>query len=638
LAIAVAALAAAALPATSSASAQKVFKGSTAPFAHGAAARPARGRMDVSVALRWRNEHELNSLDRAVSDPSSASYGNYLSTEEFRSRFSPTAARVATVRRYLRSQGLQVGRVSASRMLIDASGSTQAVERAFHTHLARYSVDGKLRRGASRPASMPSKVARGVRGILGLNEVTYHHFSHASAPPPPAFVNAGPCSHYWGEVFSSNAVPHAYGRAQPFAPCGYDAQDLQSAYGVDTALEDGFTGSGQTVGIVDAFAAPTIVTDVNEYSSRHGLPPASISQTILPGNCQYGCHGAQGWYGEETLDLEAVHSMAPGANIAYYGAVDNSSKALLDALSTAVDDNVDEVTNSYGSLGEQDTTAAIRAQEDVAREAIAQGTGLYFSSGDNGDEHTYLGYVSADYPSSSPRVTSVGGTSLGVGPTGKRSFETGWGTKKTVLVGKPGSPNAHWAPAPPGPFLYGSGGGTSRLFREPGYQDHVVPLKLSTKYGSRNRVQPDLSMDGDPTTGMLVGETQTFPNGKVRYGEYRIGGTSLSSPLLAGYIADASQLAGNRLGFINPALYDLARGDSPAIRDVRSPRTQIAALRNDFNNGVNSNDGTTISLRSMNFDTSLHTEPGYDNVTGLGVPGSRGSLMEALAGHPFQAP
>jgi len=158
----------------------------------------------------------------------------------------------------------------------------------------------------------------------------------------------------------------------------------------------------------------------------------------------------------------------------------------------------------------------------------------------------------------------------------------------------------------------------------------VVPYRLADRFGGLNRVVPDLSMDGDPTTGMLVGETQTSPNGAVKYGEYRIGGTSLSSPLLAGYMADANELAATRLGFINPALYALSGG--PAIRDIRSPRSQIAALRNDFNNGANASDGMTISLRSFNFDSSLRTTPGYDNVTGLGSPAAGAALMYALAG------
>jgi subtilase family serine protease len=207
----------------------------------------------------------------------------------------------------------------------------------------------------------------------------------------------------------------------------------------------------------------------------------------------------------------------------------------------------------------------------------------------------------------------VGGTSLGVGPTGNHRFEVGWGTHIALL----GS-NGRWQPHPPGPFLYASGGGTSRLFGEPGYQKGVVPPKLATRFGGHGRVLPDISMDGDPNTGMLVGETQTFPDGHVAYSEYRLGGTSLSSPLFAGYMALANQNAGFHIGFANPALYALA--GSGAIRDVRPSLTQLAALRNDFNNGADGSDGTHISLRTFDRAGTLHTKKGYDDLTGLGSP------------------
>jgi subtilase family serine protease len=217
----------------------------------------------------------------------------------------------------------------------------------------------------------------------------------------------------------------------------------------------------------------------------------------------------------------------------------------------------------------------------------------------------------------------VGGTSLGVGPLENHLFELGWGTRLTVL-GKHG-----WKPKPPGGFLYGSGGGTSPLFNEPGYQLSVVPRRLATRYGGRSRVVPDISIDGDPNTGMLVGETQTFPGGHTRYGEYRLGGTSLSSPLMAGYMALANQVAGSRLGFINPALYELY-GEG-VIRDIRPAQTRVAAVVGYFNNGVDSSDGKEIQLRTFDHDSTLRTKPGYDNVTGLGSPAGD-SLIEALAG------
>lgn len=81
----------------------------------------------------------------------------------------------------------------------------------------------------------------------------------------------------------------------------------------------------------------------------------------------------------------------------------------------------------------------------------------------------------------------------------------------------------------------------SSLFAEPFYQRRAVPSALAQGH----RASPDIAMDGDPQTGMLIGETQTFPDGRVRYSEYRIGGTSLSSPLYAGIEALADQAAGH---------------------------------------------------------------------------------------------
>jgi subtilase family serine protease len=616
-------------------SSRKTLKHSVSTFAKPAkSVGSAHGNVPVAVALRWRHSAELRRFDAAVSDPSSSSYRHFLSASAFRARYSPDANRVEAVKSFLRSHGFRITGLSTSRVLVNAVGSVSAAERAFGTRLENYRVGHRVLRGTATKVSLPASVSGDIAGVVGLDESVYHHLSHA-APPPAAFRNARPCSKWWAQNFSANRtprnhrVPHAYGAAQPFAPCGYTPAQLQGAYNVDDAIGAGNSGGGVTVGIIDAFAAPTIVADVNQYSSLHGLPPVSSTQTISPDECRVGCgpNSQGGWYGEETLDWEAVHSMAPDAAIHYYGAADPSAKALLDSMSTALDDNdADYLTNSYGSLGEQ--IATVNAQEEIFQQAIAQGVGIFFSSGDNGDEHTTIGYVSADYPSSSPLVTSVGGTSIGVGPQNGRTFETVWGTHRTDLKGEPGSPNARWAPRPPGPFYYGGGGGTSRIFGEPSYQDGIVPSSLTGMYGGDNRVTPDLSLDGDPTTGMLVGETQTFPSGKKKYSEYRIGGTSLSSPLLAGYVADAGDEANARLGFINPALYSLADSDPELFNDVVPSPTKLAAVRADYVNGVNSKDGIAFTLRSIDRDSSLKTAPGYDDGTGIGSPAD--GLIDAL--------
>jgi subtilase family serine protease len=127
---------------------------------------------------------------------------------------------------------------------------------------------------------------------------------------------------------------------------------------------------------------------------------------------------------------------------------------------------------------------------------------------------------------------------------------------------------------------------------------------------------------------MLVGQTQTFPDGTVKYGEYRIGGTSLSSPLMAGVMALADQQAGHPHGFANPALY--AQYGTNAYRDTVAPDQPIAVVRNDYNNGVDDGDGITTSLRTFDQTQSLHTTPGYDDVTGVGSPNGQ-KFLDALA-------
>jgi subtilase family serine protease len=130
-------------------------------------------------------------------------------------------------------------------------------------------------------------------------------------------------------------------------------------------------------------------------------------------------------------------------------------------------------------------------------------------------------------------------------------------------------------------------------------------------------VVPDISVDADPTTGMLVGETQTFPDG-VYYDQYRIGGTSLASPLFSGLVADANQLDHFDHGFLNPVLYQFT-SRTGAIKDV----THVGggAVRVDYVNGVDATGGEVRSVRTFDFTgLTIHTTPGYDRVTGLGTP------------------
>ena len=146
-----------------------------------------------------------------------------------------------------------------------------------------------------------------------------------------------------------------------------------------------------------------------------------------------------------------------------------------------------------------------------------------------------------------------------------------------------------------------------------------MPNNLATSLGQpKRRVVPDVGMVGDPNTGFLVGQTQTFPEG-VSYDEYRIGGTSLSSPLFAGVMALADQQAGVHHGFANPFLYSLA--GSAALRDIK-PGPKSAVVRRNYANSVDASAGfANPTVRTIDADLqSLRTLNGYDTLTGLGAP------------------
>ena len=587
---------------------------------------PPAELVDLAVYMSWRDPAEVSALAEAVSDPASERYGHYLSARDFRERFAPEQADVDAVAAWLRGVGLQVVDIPANRHYVAAEGTVARVEAAFGIGLARYHVGDRMLRGPTAVPSMPA--LHGVVAVGGLDEggaeMRPDHET-TDAPAPAGFVNAPPCSAWWGQRLATE-VPPAYGAVQPYVPCGYTAASLRSAYDLDRAARRGLDGRGQTVAVTDAYASPTIRDDVDRVSRTHGVQPLAAGQLteVLPPprptpqtvHCDAGA-----WYGEESLDVEAVHLLAPRANVVYAGARDCSNLALDEAITTVLDGELAQVvTNSWGTPGEDTGPGQLAAFADTFLQAAIEGIGVIFASGDNGDQVARRGVRSVDFPAAAPWVTAVGATSLGIGEHGERVFETGWGIDRTGLDG------GAWT-SPPGSFLYGSGGGTSRVFAQPRYQEHAVPAALARYFGGhRARTVPDLAMDGDPNTGIIVGVTQAFPGG-VRYGEYRIGGTSLAAPLVAALELLADQRAGMHHGFLNPALYRL-RG-SGALRDVLALPGPMAMVRADYVNRVDASAGVTYSLRTLGQTHSLHTARGYDDVTGLGTP--RGmAFIEAL--------
>jgi len=223
-------------------------------------------------------------------------------------------------------------------------------------------------------------------------------------------------------------------------------------------------------------------------------------------------------------------------------------------------------------------------------------------------------------------------------PGWARSFEVGWQTALAPATGTlaPADVNARryafTGTIGAAAFQFGGGGGISRVFPQPSYQqgitDKAVDGSDPSLTGTDGRAVPDISALADPSTGFLVGQTQAFTSGTY-YDEYRIGGTSLAAPLMAGMAAVANQKAGQDLGFLNPRIYAAYTQAGGTIYDVdeadlNSPAeygTTPQLFRVNFVDSESAAGGRSYSLRTLESpNQSLQSVRGYDTATGVGTP------------------
>jgi subtilase family serine protease len=616
-------------PATASTPSRHLLAGSAPRWvshARTVGATPKRQQIAFGVLLHMRNQAAAARTLQAVSEPTSTAYGRWLTNAQFDARYAPARSQVVAVQRWLRAQGFAVTKTFRSGMYVQATGSAAQVERTFGTALRQYDYKGAtLRSNASPlslPAATPASVTGAIAGIVGIDQgsALKQPANTLPGPPPGARYGVQPCSRYYGQKIARNK-PKANGKHRPYVVCGYGPQQYQAAYGESHLLAHGINGHGTTVAITDAYAAPTILKDAQIYNRVHHQPKFTRGQfrQITPAPNGYGHEqlcGPQGWYGEETLDVEAVHAMAPGAKVVYIAGSDCLS-GLDNAWAGAIDNHVaDVITNSWTD-GTDDISLLGQAYVDFynqfSLEAALTGITVNFSSGDDGDHTaggTDLSAKTVEFPADVPFVTGVGGTSVEIGRHGRWLAEFGWQTAYSPLT------DGAWGPAE---YNSGGGGGTSVLYKQPWYQKGKVPTSISEYYGSTPmRAVPDISMPGDPNTGFTVGETQVFPNGTY-WDQYRIGGTSLSSPLLAGVVAVANQAAHHKLGFINPLYYHLL--GTRALHDIVAPHRPATEVRTDFVNFLNAAQGKMFRLQTIDVQTStLHSTRGYDAETGVGTP------------------
>jgi subtilase family serine protease len=567
----------------------------------------ASTKVSFNVVLRLRDAAGAAKLAVAVSNPSSSSYGHYVTPAQFNAAYAPTTDQVAQVRSFLSGAGIQVTGVAAGNRWVHAIGTARQVEAAFATTLRTYRYKGHTLREPASLLSVPASLAPMISAVVGVGtEDTLRRPASmprtGDGPVSPAATSpnaTASCSTYWNQ--HQQTGPAAFGKTSfPTTNCGYSPAQLRSAYGVASSVSSGDIGTGVTVAIIDAYASPTMLTDANAYSAHWGEPQFAPGQytetTFTPFANQSACGGEAGWNQEESLDVEAVHGMAPGANVHYIGASDCGT-GLDDAINFVIQNHAaDIVSNSWGGVGEPGSTSEIATEHSMFVQAAAEGIGFYFSTGDDGDNVLLHGlpHPEPDYPSSDDTVTAVGGTSLAVTSSGGYNFETAWGDDVDPVSG------SAYQLVLPGTFQFGGGGGVSRLFVQPSYQASTVPSSLAKLNGSTPmRVIPDVAAVADPELGFLIGFQGAFEV---------IGGTSLACPVIAGLQALASQGRMVPIGFANPELYALGQS-SGAFHDVKAPTSTVAIMT-----------PSRSALITLGKDTSLTATTGYDDTTGLGSP------------------
>jgi subtilase family serine protease len=363
--------------------------------------------------------------------------------------------------------------------------------------------------------------------------------------------------------------------------------------------------------------------------------------------------------------------MAPEAFIIYVGGACDAADSpdggvAVEPIYEIIDNRLaDVISNSWLWNGEADVPPG-RLKTDNAEfmQAAAQGMSVLFASGDDGDLTRQAlccfggpnPIASGSWPADSPYVTAVGGTSLLLKNASGEKSEFGWAFYQSIFTTPPVLNSAGTVVTDQGwgPFVWagGSGGGPSLVMLQPWYQKEVVPLVFATQtylsggntvaLDPPRRVTPDIAMLADVETGFLVGET--FPiftppvdpgctalSKTEEYCEYKFGGTSLATPLLAGILALANEkrFSNGRqpVAFVNPALYRMRSGDigsNAAIFDINAPTEPVGSLIvipgiiggfETIDSDIDAN-GNVVE----NADSTLRSRPGYDNVTGLGVP------------------
>ncbi len=541
-------------------------------------ATPVRTVTNISfpLVLAPRDPAEIQKLLIEQQTPGSPEYHHFLAKGEFATKFAPRTSARTLVVTYLRGFNLRVRTNSRSPFVLSVAGSTAQIQKAFHARIASFKLRGAINSQFTTPAMLPADVGHAIAGLYSMNSVASPH-SYAVVNAHDA-TPATTCS-------SASAAASADG--------GYDALSQAQAYGLTAAYAKGFTGVGQRIAVYEL--APYISSALSTYFSCYGISP---TVNYIPVDAPNG--GVQGAtcpsypqpcdMSEPNLDIEEVGALAPGAIIDVYSAPNDSWGPLQAYTQIAADDRDSIVTTSWGNC---EADSSPQSEAPIFDQMALQGQTVFAASGDSGSTDCYgdatrhAGSLAVDDPGSQPTVTSVGALTVPWQNTIQNSFspanESVWSSGRQ-----------------------GSGGGKSAVWPRQSWE--VAPGVAS----SDTRSVPDISVMGDPNTGFVMYDGSWS----------QIGGTSIGSPLMAALTAVAAQscsptASGNRLGFLNPTLYRMAR---------------MGVGLDDITRGHND------TLYGGPLSTSFYPATrGYDMASGLGAPNATTFLAGLCAPSPSSA-
>jgi len=472
----------------------------------------------MDMVLNVRNPSSFNACLASLNDPTSPNYGHYLNQTTLKP-YLPTPGQIASLSGFLTRNGFHVAS-GFSPLVLQLTATTADVESTLNVKLNLYSnsTSGKHKYyGVNADPSLPSNFATLVNGIQGLD-------NYSTVIPAES-----PCS-------------------SPYCP-----QGVQVGYGLSSLYSSGFNGAGQSVAIVDVPGDPNIQSALNTFDSQYGLPATTISLYYPDGTP--GSYDPA-WASETAMDVEAVHSIAPGAQIVLlydtgdlmnsvdYVATNHLAKIVSNSWTYSCGDgfSCSDTELSSALVSSVDTRLALDA---------AQGLTILFASGDEGakPDGSNLG---TEFPSSDPNVLAVGANNLALSGCSTTTC-TGYGSESGAII---------------------SGGGISGHFSEPSWQTATI--------GARGgRGVPDVSMFGySPNFWVYSTASNECGRGGDSAAWFSCAGTSLSTPLWAGVVVVALQIRGGAsFGNLGPLLYHVAAGPgySSIFHDVTSGSNGLSA-------------------------------------------------------------